>query len=275
MYTLRKPDCRDITSEDLSNITRFAINSADLRPGDFNGFSALEKLNITSSVPVYKKGVFEGLTALKILDIKCYLAPRTKIDSNALSDLRAVKSISLTDCNLDELERGAFVDIPNLETLQLGDNKIRIIGDGAFSNLPSLKILDLQRNNILYLPTTLLTETPELRELNLSSNIIGFVKPTLFSGLRKLRKLILSKSEISGIVESSFSELGKLEWLDLSKNIIYSLTPRLGNTSNNSQEWFSCPKCSYKADGPIGNTCPGCNLTKEEYASEEGAIVCD
>ncbi len=59
------------------------------------------------------------------------------------------------------------------------------------------------------------------------------------------------------------------------KNIIYSLTPRLGNTSNNSQEWFSCPKCSYKADGPIGNTCPGCNLTKEEYASEEGAIVCD
>jgi len=41
-----------------------------------------------------------------------------------------------------------------------------------------------------------------------------------------------------------------------------------------SQEWFVCPKCGYAADGPIGNKCPGCNLTKEEYAEETG-VVCD
>lgn len=40
-----------------------------------------------------------------------------------------------------------------------------------------------------------------------------------------------------------------------------------------NEEWFNCPKCSYKADGPIGNTCPGCGLTKEIYA-EEGGEVC-
>lgn len=60
------------------------------------------------------------------------------------------------------------------------------------------------------------------------------------------------------------------------KSIIESVAPRVGEVANNnSQEWFTCPKCSYKADGPIGNTCPGCNLTKEEYAAEEGAVVCD
>lgn len=39
-------------------------------------------------------------------------------------------------------------------------------------------------------------------------------------------------------------------------------------------EWFKCPKCTYKASGPIGNTCPGCGLTKEEYAKETG-VSCD
>lgn len=37
-----------------------------------------------------------------------------------------------------------------------------------------------------------------------------------------------------------------------------------------SKEWFNCPKCKYKADGPIGNTCPGCRLTKEEYVEGGG-----
>lgn len=41
-----------------------------------------------------------------------------------------------------------------------------------------------------------------------------------------------------------------------------------------NQEWFMCPKCSYKADGPVGNKCPGCGLTKEAYAQETG-IACD
>jgi hypothetical protein len=37
--------------------------------------------------------------------------------------------------------------------------------------------------------------------------------------------------------------------------------------------WFTCPKCSYEANGPIGNECPGCGLTKEKYA-ETAEVVC-
>ena len=41
-------------------------------------------------------------------------------------------------------------------------------------------------------------------------------------------------------------------------------------------EWYTCPnqKCGYKASGPIGDTCPGCGLTKEEYA-KTSAQVCN
>lgn len=41
-----------------------------------------------------------------------------------------------------------------------------------------------------------------------------------------------------------------------------------------NQEWFTCPKCNYHADGPVGNTCPSCGLTKEKFAEESG-IVCN
>lgn len=57
------------------------------------------------------------------------------------------------------------------------------------------------------------------------------------------------------------------------KPFIKSISPRIVNVNN--QEWFTCPKCSYKADGPIGNSaCPGCGLTKEAYLEETG-VVCD
>lgn len=38
------------------------------------------------------------------------------------------------------------------------------------------------------------------------------------------------------------------------------------------QEWFSCPKCKYKANGPVGDTCPGCRLTKEDFAKSGGKV---
>lgn len=39
-------------------------------------------------------------------------------------------------------------------------------------------------------------------------------------------------------------------------------------------EWFKCPKCDYQADGPVGNKCPSCGLTKEEYAKKSKKPVC-
>ena len=41
-----------------------------------------------------------------------------------------------------------------------------------------------------------------------------------------------------------------------------------------NQEWFRCPECDFQADGPVGNSCPGCGLTKEKYA-ENAEKVCD
>ncbi len=41
------------------------------------------------------------------------------------------------------------------------------------------------------------------------------------------------------------------------------------------KEWFKCPECPFKANGPIGEgPCPGCGLTKERYKEDSG-VACD
>jgi len=62
-------------------------------------------------------------------------------------------------------------------------------------------------------------------------------------------------------------------------NIIDSLLNK-GTTINgiNSEaQHFICPKCDFHATGPVGNVCPGCNLTKEDYvkeAAKNGVEIC-
>ena len=57
-----------------------------------------------------------------------------------------------------------------------------------------------------------------------------------------------------------------------------SITEKLiaGNSINgivSEAQHFTCPNCEHRADGPVGNQCPGCNITREEWA-EKGNKVC-
>lgn len=59
-----------------------------------------------------------------------------------------------------------------------------------------------------------------------------------------------------------------------SGNIFESNYRALNKALFGEGEWFNCPKCGYEADGPIGDTCPGCGLTKESYIEQSGAEAC-
>ncbi len=72
-------------------------------------------------------------------------------------------------------------------------------------------------------------------------------------------------------VKGSCGMTGKIESANIFGKILRP-TDSLFKTSE--QEWFKCPNCKYQATGPIGDTCPGCKLTKEKYV-EEGGESCD
>ena len=67
---------------------------------------------------------------------------------------------------------------------------------------------------------------------------------------------------MTGKIESS-NFLGKL--LGSSENNLFSKSER---------KWFTCPDCKYEANGPVGNQCPSCGLTKEKYV-EKGGEKCE
>ena len=46
------------------------------------------------------------------------------------------------------------------------------------------------------------------------------------------------------------------------------------NSLFGNEERFTCPKCGYGTTEPVGNECPNCHITKEQYANESG-ISCD
>lgn len=51
---------------------------------------------------------------------------------------------------------------------------------------------------------------------------------------------------------------------------------RNGSINKGSEEGFSCSECSFKAlaGNPVGDTCPGCGFTKQQYAEKYG-VACD
>ncbi len=53
-------------------------------------------------------------------------------------------------------------------------------------------------------------------------------------------------------------------------NRLFGSFPTDSSLSGNKKEWFVCPKCEYRADGPVGNRCPSCGITKEEFAKGGG-----
>lgn len=71
--------------------------------------------------------------------------------------------------------------------------------------------------------------------------------------------------------ETKSNDIFADNYKDLMKAIFGDLKDLFGI----DDEWYTCPKCPYRATGPInGTTCPGCGLTQEQYAKDTGQPIC-
>ena len=57
-------------------------------------------------------------------------------------------------------------------------------------------------------------------------------------------------------------------------NRLFGTLSVLGGIFESGDDAFECPKCAYTTTKPVGDQCPACNLTKQEFM-EEGGIACD
>lgn len=75
---------------------------------------------------------------------------------------------------------------------------------------------------------------------------------------------LLGRTQIEPLT-SSYRFLTQSDWAG-------ALMKGLPSATTESQH-FTCPNCNHQADGPVGNQCPSCSITREQWA-EKGNQVC-
>lgn len=117
----------------------------------------------------HKVGDIEFIDSYNLTNLKTSVYHET-LGSNSLKGLSAnLKSLDLSEGNIQLIEPGTFRKLTGLRDLKLSDNSIDQLDGSALEGLEELKNLDLRRNNIRQLPSAL-TELTALKNLEVSGN---------------------------------------------------------------------------------------------------------
>ena len=222
-------DCAEVTTTQLASVTgTFNLeddNIQSLKPGDFSGLTALDKLwlndNDLTSLP---DDVFSDLEALKSLDL--HDNALSALPDDVFSGLTKLTFLSLSRNALSALpDADVFSDLTALESLNLSRNTLSALPAGVFSGLTKLTFLSLSRNTLSALPDAdVFSDLTALESLYLYDNALTALPDGVFSGLTKLKLLWLYDNALESLRADVFSDLTALEKLRLN-NALTSLLP--------------------------------------------------
>lgn len=141
----------------------------ELRQGDFQGLSGLERLTLAGvGLADLPDGVFADLAGLQTLWLennRLVLLPE-----RLFSGLSSLRSLSLAGNRLAELPTGVFSPLSSLWWLELSRNPIRELQAGAFSGLFNLSGLEIVNSELAELPAGMFVGLSKLRSLDLRAN---------------------------------------------------------------------------------------------------------
>ncbi|XP_053616157.1 uncharacterized protein LOC128678573 [Plodia interpunctella] len=146
------------------------------------------------------------------------------IPANLSSDIQI---LDLTNNNLIQLQQEAFkkVGLSNLKKLFLRECNIEVINKAAFVTLAIMIELDLSKNRIRYLHPDTFKGTEKLRLINLSNNFIDKLEDGIFRNLKFLQKVEVSSNRIARIGTKTFVNLPQLKILRLDGNNLSHMKP--------------------------------------------------
>ena len=219
-------ECRDVTDEDLAQVTELRLwhsNISTLKEHDFRGLSGLESLFLDfNSISVLPEGIFSGLNELEQLWIReNHLSSLPEGVFRGLSNLR---QLLLSENSLTDLPAGIFSGLDKLKVLWLGQNQLSSLPESVFNGLSSLLRLLLDANSITSLPEEIFSELSALEELWLSDNQLTEIPVGVFQEQSNLITLLLSENELTALSEGIFNQLNSLEALRLGFNSLSELT---------------------------------------------------
>uniref|UniRef100_T1IKC9 LRRCT domain-containing protein n=1 Tax=Strigamia maritima TaxID=126957 RepID=T1IKC9_STRMM len=188
-----------------------------LNAHEFESLSALDTLNLADNVLEDVAGAFEGLPKLKFLFL-------------TRNHIRSVEGVfnyvpSLNELNLrgNKLRRLKNLgNLPALKTLDLSDNQMEFIFVDAFENTPNVITLNLSSNLLEEFPDTALVPLNSLVTLDLSRNKLPSIDVTQL-WLPTLKHLYLSGNMITTLPDNLFESFESLQELDVTHNLLTTL----------------------------------------------------
>ncbi len=118
LKTLRANDFRNLSDCTLMDLAFNEINTLSI--GSFNGLTALQMLNLfENKLTQITSGVFVGLPALWRLDVDANAINDVQPQALDLSELPALRQLTLHDNALTTLRRNVFGDVTPKRTLEL------------------------------------------------------------------------------------------------------------------------------------------------------------
>ncbi|RVE54580.1 hypothetical protein evm_000701 [Chilo suppressalis] len=171
-------------------------------------------------------------------DLKVYGSTINRIESSAFQHVRTIKTLDLSENNIDFIDPFAFAELHSLTTLKMINglaDEVRILPFEPLKALIELQHLDLSNNKLKNVPDTSFHFLYKLKSLNLQDNTIDhFSKGTLQGDIHgQLQSICLSHNEMRQIVQHTFVELKELQQILIEDNLIETIQRRAFTSLDN------------------------------------------
>lgn len=208
----------------------------ELPPGSFQMFRNMRFLDLSgNSLAVINADIFSGLeTSLKELRVSHNKI--TGVGSIPLA-LKKLKVFDLSDNDIVDIPRNAFIGLDNLVYLNLSRNiHLGPLPATIFQTLTKLKTIDLSMTGLKTLPIELFANAQDLEVIILRNNGIQEIGDGTFANLRNITSIDLSYNNIMSIRASAFVNLMSIRKLILKGNQLSAFKGEFFNTGTGLEE---------------------------------------
>ncbi|XP_053605406.1 chaoptin isoform X2 [Plodia interpunctella] len=164
-----------------------------------------------------------------------------RIDSSAFQHVRTIKSLDLSENNIEFIDPFAFAELHSLTTLKMANglaDTVKILPFEPLKALIELQHLDLSNNKLKNVPDTSFHFLFKLKSLNLQDNDIEhFSKGTLqFDIHGQLESICLSHNRMRQVEMHTFVDLKELQEISIEDNLIETIQRRAFTGLDNLQK---------------------------------------
>ena len=135
---------------------------------------------INNSLTELDADIFDGLTALKNLDIIIIGTGLTELDADIFDGLTALERLQISSNGLTELDADIFDGLTALERLSFFQNSLTELDADIFDGLTALERLHINGNLLTTLPDGIFNDQTALQVLRLQCNFLTELDLGLF-----------------------------------------------------------------------------------------------